>query len=131
MEKRLRSIIKASLSVDADVRSVSNWKCRVTSTTKLKPIAVTFRDPSPLKKSKSEKRSSNENVNVNEVLPPNEVPAGLQTLRDNEEGEHNDNDDDEDDDEKLLPLHVFFDIEAMKPARTPRGQSDRCRNRRR
>jgi len=43
------------------------------------------------------------------------VPAGLQTLRVNEEGEHNDNDDDEDDDEKLLPLHVFFDIEAMQP----------------
>ena len=36
--------------------------------------------------------------------------AGLQTLRANEEG-----DDNEEEDEKLPPLHVFFDIEAMQP----------------
>ena len=45
----------------------------VTSTSTLKPIAVTFREPSPLKKSKSKKRNENENVDVNEVSLTNEV----------------------------------------------------------
>ena len=36
--------------------------------------------------------------------------AGLQTLRADEE-----KDDNEEEDEKLPPLHVFFDIEAMQP----------------
>ena len=76
----------------------------------LKPIAATFREPSPLKKSKNRKK--NANVNVKEVLPPNRgAAAGLQTLRANEEEEEGE----EVDEEELPPIHVFFDIEAMQP----------------
>ena len=41
--------------------------------------------------------------------------AGLQTLWANEEGDDDNEEEGEDDDEKLPPLHVSFDIEAMQP----------------
>ena len=44
-----------------------------TNTSTLKPIAVTFKELSPLKKSNSKKGNANENVGVNEVPLPNEV----------------------------------------------------------
>ena len=72
----------------------------VTSTSTPKPIAATFKEPSPRKKSKSSKRNANQNVDVKE------------------EGDDDDEEEEEeedDDDEKLPPLHVFFDIEAMQP----------------
>jgi len=83
------AISTPSVFVDADVPSVSNWKwgsktiydivagtsivLPTTSTWTPKPTAVSFREPSPLKKSESRKRNANENVDVKEVLPPNGV----------------------------------------------------------
>ena len=43
------------------------------STSMLKPIVVSFREPSPHKKSKSRKKNPNANVNFKEVLLPNGV----------------------------------------------------------
>ena len=80
MEKRHRSINKVFISIDADVWDVSNskWGSKTfyvivvgtwtvlpaISTSMLKPIVVSFKKPSPLKKSKSRKRNVNANVNA-------------------------------------------------------------------
>ena len=76
-----------SVFVDVDVLSVSNWKwgsktiyvinvhtyivLPAMSTSKPKPTVVSFKEPSPLKKSESTRR--NANARVKEVLVPNGV----------------------------------------------------------
>jgi len=43
------------------------------STSTSNPTVVSFKEPSPLKKSESRKRNANANADVKEVLPPNGV----------------------------------------------------------